>query len=385
MDAGRLWRARLSVVAYFAVLGVASGVWLARIPAIKQHLQLSDAMLGLALLAAPAGLVAGVALAGRLVRSTGSRPLTVVAGTGAGLAPVAMGMAGNVVALMAGLFAFGCAGGMLDVGMNSQAVRVERGYGRPLMTSFHACYSFGGLAGALLGAVFAWAGVGAAVNFAVVCIPLTLIGLAAGRWLLADRPDAAAVRSRRVAADTARPRMTVLLLVLALLAVCSLLGEGAAEGWSAVYLRDNLHTAAGFAALGYAGFSVAMAFGRLSGDRLAVRFGASTVLRCSGLLAAAGLAIALLSGSPAGAIAGFTLFGAGLSCTFPLMLSAAGNADPRHPAHGIARVAGLGYLGMLGGPALIGALAGQFGLPMALAMPVLLALVLAAGAGVVRA
>lgn len=108
------------------------------------------------------------------------------------------------------------------------------------------------------------------------------------------------------------------------------------------------------------------------------------MLRCSGLLAAAGLAIALLSGSPVGAIIGFTLFGAGLSCTFPLMLSAAGNADPLRPSHGIARVAGFGYIGMLGGPVLIGALAGHFGLAMALAVPVLLALVVAAGAGAVR-
>src|SRR4029077_3425382 len=99
--------------------------------------------------------------------------------------------------------------------------------------------------------------------------------------------------------------------------------------------------------------------------------------------AAVGLALALLSGSPAGAIAGFAIFGAGLSCTFPLLLSAAGNVYPQRPAHGIARVAGSGYVGMLGGPVLIGGLAGAFGLQRALAVPVLLALVVAAGASVV--
>ena len=41
------------MVAYFVVLGVANGVWLARIPAVKQGLRLSDGALGLALLAAP--------------------------------------------------------------------------------------------------------------------------------------------------------------------------------------------------------------------------------------------------------------------------------------------------------------------------------------------
>lgn len=374
------------MLAYFGVLGVANGVWLARIPAIKQHLHLSDGLLGLALLAAPAGLVVAAPLAGRILHKTGSRLPIVAAGSCVALVPVIMGIAGNLAALMGGLFVFGFVSGMLDVAMNSQAVHVERGWGRPLMSSFHACYSFGGLAGALLGGLFAWANVGPALTFGVVGIPLAVIALLAGRWLLADRPgtsDRSQAAGRGQTHQT-KPRMTMLLLVLCLLAVCSLLAEGAADGWSAVYLRDNLHTAAAFAALGYAGFSVAMAFGRLSGDRLAARFGPAAVLRCGGLLAAAGLAVALLSGSPVGAIVGFTMFGGGLSCTFPLILSAAGNADPLRPSHGIARVAGAGYIGMLGGPVLIGALAGKLGLTTALAVPALLALAVAAGASAVR-
>ena len=126
-----------------------------------------------------------------------------------------------------------------------------------------------------------------------------------------------------------------------------------------------------------------MAFGRLSGDRLAARFGPATLMRCCGLVAAAGLALALVAANPVGAIAGFTVFGAGLSSTFPLLLSAAGNDDPARPAHGIATVAGLGYVGMLGGPVLIGGLASAYGLQRALTVPVVLAVVIAVGAGVV--
>jgi MFS family permease len=102
-------------------------------------------VLGLALLAAPAGLVVVVPFAGRIMHLVGSRRPTLIAGTCAPLIPVALGLAPNLAALMAALFGFGLAGGMLDVGMNSQAVLVERGARRPLMTSFHACYSFGGL------------------------------------------------------------------------------------------------------------------------------------------------------------------------------------------------------------------------------------------------
>jgi MFS family permease len=149
-------------------------------------------------------------------------------------------------------------------------------------------------------------------------------------------------------------------------------------------MHDSLRTSAGFAALGYAAFSITMAFGRLTGDKLALRFGPVALVRGCGLLAAAGLAAALISGDPVGALVGFALYGAGLSCTFPQLLSAAGNADPSRPAAGIARVAGMGYVGVLGGPVLIGGLASVTGLPLALGVPVILALCIAAGAGEVK-
>jgi MFS family permease len=395
----------VAVVAYFAVLGVANGVWLARIPAVKQNLHLSDGVLGLALLAAPAGLVVVVPFTSRIIGRAGSRRPTMIAGTCAALVPIALGLSPNLAALMASLFAFGLAGGMLDVAMNSQAVIVERAVGRPLMTSFHSCYSFGGLAGALVGGAFAWAGIGPGPNFISAGIPLAIVAVLAGRWLLRDDGNGAgAVLVAAGPADVAlpagrrggaggsaerggrwpRPRVGLALVFMAALAICSLLGEGAADGWSAVYLRDNLGASAGLAALAYAGFSVAMAFGRLSGDRLAIRLGPVAVMRLCGLVAAAGLSLALLSGSPAGAIAGFTVFGAGLSCTFPLLLSAAGNVNPAQPSYGISRVAGVGYVGMLGGPVLIGGLASGWGLTTALTVPVFLALGVAVGAGVVR-
>jgi MFS family permease len=374
------------------VLGLANGVWLARIPAIKQSLQLTDGALGLALLSSPAGLVAVVLVASRIVHRAGSRRSTMIAGICVALLPVLLGVVPSLPALMAALFAYGLASGMLDVSMNSQAILVERAAGRPLMTSFHACYSFGGLAGALLGGLFATAGISPAVNFTTVGFPLACAAALAGRWLLADsdRNEAAPVAAASPAASPAAARSrrrllrswTPALLIMAALAACSLLGEGSAEGWSAVFLHDNLGTSAGLATLGYAGFSVAMAVGRLTGDRLNARVGAAVLMRGCGLLAAAGLALSLLSHRPATVIVGFTAFGAGLSCTFPLLMSAAGRVEPGQPASGIARVAGSGYAGLLAGPPIIGGLASVAGLRWALVLPLALALAIAAGAGV---
>jgi MFS family permease len=387
-------KARVSAVAYFAVLGVSDGVWLARIPAVKHNLNLSDGLLGVALLAAPAGVVLVAIAAGRLVDRFGSARPTLLAGVAVALLPVALGLAGSLATLTVALFAFGVAAGLLDISMNAQAVRVERGYRRPLITSFHACYSFGGLVGALLGGLFAWVGVGLAPTFAAVGVPMAVLALAAGRGLLrgaeAQRADGVSAGGVSAAGQDAADRVSAAprsraasaqILMLGLLALCCLLGEGAAGSWSAVYLRDNLGTSAGFAALGYAAFSVAMAVGRLFGDRLAARFGPAWLVRAGGLVAAVGLAAALISAEPVGGVIGFALFGAGLSSTFPQLLSAAGNVATSRSGRAIARVAGIGYLGLLGGPVVVGGCASLVGLRLAFGVPVILMLWVALAGG----
>jgi MFS family permease len=398
---GVLRRARRATLVYFLVLGLADGVWLARIPAVKQNLGLSDGLLGVALLAAPVALVIIAAFADRLIDRFGSARPTVAGAVAISLLPVAFGLAGSLGVLMAALFVYGMAGGLMDVAMNAQAVRVERGYRRPMINSFHACYSFGGLGGALLGGLFAWAGVGPALTFAAVGVPLAVVAVLARRGLLRgpeahDRPSpgggqpeldgqpAPAGQAAPQAGVRARRRGAALrIAVLGLLALCSLLGEGAAGGWSAVYLRDNLGTSAAFAALGYAAFSVTMATGRLFGDRLAARFGPAWLVSGCGLVAAIGLAVALVTVSPAAGLVGFALFGAGLSSTFPQLLSVAGNVETSRSGTGIARVAGAGYLGLLSGPVLIGGAASLVGLRLALGIPLAAALCLAAGGWVV--
>ncbi|HEU5160670.1 MAG TPA: MFS transporter [Streptosporangiaceae bacterium] len=401
-------RARVAVLAYFFLLGMVSAVWVARIPAIKHRLELTDGSLGVALLAMPVGLVLVMPICGRLVDRFGSGRVTRPAAVAFALALPPLGLAGNLVSLVAGLLVFGLVSGLLDVAMNAHAVRVERGYGRPIMASFHAVFSVGGLAGALFGGLFAALGVSPAVTFLAAGLPMSVVGVVAGRLLLpspdpagaagagiddavgsvdatAGSVDAAAARAAADTASAGRPRRPgVVVALLGVVAFCCLVGEGAADNWSAVYLHDELGTSQGFAALGFAAFSITMTIGRLAGDRLALRFGPVRLVRGCGLLAAVGLAGGLLADQPIGGLAGFAALGAGLSCIVPQVFSAAGNADPARAGRNLARVAGLGYLGLVSGPALIGGAASVVGLPVALGIPVLLAIGVAASAGAVR-
>lgn len=386
-------RARRGVSAYFFVMGMIAGVWMARIPAVKSQARLSDGTLGVALFAIPVGLVLGAALAGRLVDRVGSATVARAAGIGNCLLVLAPGLAGNLPELMAALLAFGVTGGTVDVAQNAQGVRVESACGRPVMTSMHSFFSLGAMAGALAGGGLAWVGVAPLPSFAAAAAAGVIVDGYAGRWLLPRLPDGdrtgrdepparpGAPAGRRPAE---RRRLRLLIVALGVLGVCGMVGEGAAGDWSAVYLKDNLGTSAGFAALGFAAFSVTMTAGRAVGDRLIRRFGTVPVVRCSGLLAAAGLGGALVSASPGAVVGGFAVFGAGLSVVVPQVFAAGGRADPARPGSGLAKVVGLGYAGQSAGPAVIGATASRVGLHLALAIPVLLALWIAAAAAVLH-
>jgi fucose permease len=370
-------------------MGMVAGVWMARIPAVKEQAGLSDAALGVALFAVPVGLVLGAALAERLVDHVGSALVARIAGVGNCLLAVPPGLARNLAELMAALLVFGLAGGTLDVAQNAQGVRVEAAYQRPVMTSMHSFYSLGAMAGALVGGGFAWAGASPALSLATAGTVGALADGFAGRWLLPRTPSRvvpgnATTRAPRASRPPRRSaearRVRRLIIVLGVLGICGMVGEGAAGDWSAVYLKDNLGTSAGFAALAFAAFSVTMTAGRAVGDGFIHRFGAVPVVRCCGLLAAAGLGAALVSRDPGAVVGGFAVFGAGLSVVVPQVFAAGGRADPARPGSGLAKVVGLGYAGLAAGPAVIGAVASRVGLHLALAIPVLLALWIAAGA-----
>jgi fucose permease len=380
----RLRRARIAVSTYFAVMGLASGVWMARIPAIKTQAHLSDGTLGAALFALPVGLFLGSFAAERLIDRVGSAPLVRICGIGIGPTITAPGAARNLAELVAAMLAYGLCFGMLDVSQNAQGVRVEAAYGRPVMTSMHAFYSLGAILGSLAGGGFALAGIGLLPSLAVAGITGLIVDGTAGFWLLPETPRPAgivpdepaaspAVATSIPATDVDRRHVRRLVLVLGVLGICGLICEGAAGDWSAVYLRDNLGTSAGLAAFGFAAFSVTMTLGRAVGDRLIHRFGVVTVIRFSGVIATAGIALAMVTPVPAVTIAGFTAFGAGLSIVVPQVFAAGGRADPERPGAGLARVVGLGYTGMAAGPAIIGLVANQIGLHLALVILVVLA------------
>lgn len=355
---------RLAVAGVFLLNGFVFASWVVRIPTVQEKLSLSEGPLGVVLLGGVAGSLLSMPFAGWLVSRLGSRPVVTTSAFLMSLALPLLALAPSLPLLVLAFVLFGITVGALDVSMNAQAVVVEKGYGRPIMSSFHAAFSFGGLAGAASGGFLASLGIGLAPHLLGVAVLTAVATFPAYRALLPTSTDVAGE-------GPAFARPTRALAGLGVIAFCVLLGEGAMADWSAVYLSGTLATGPGFAAAGYAAFSLTMAAGRLIGDRLVQRLGPVTLVRSGGVLAALGLGLSLAIAQPAAALVGFACAGAGFSIVFPVALSAAGRARDTAPGPAIAAVSTAGYSGFLAGPPAIGFLAEAVGLGAALCVVVL--------------
>ena len=366
--------ARAAITLVFFADGLLIGSWAARIPAVQRQTELTSGKLGIALFAMSIGALLAMPTAGRLSERIGSRSVTLAALLAGGAALLLTAVAGGLAGLGAALFLFGAGFGAVNVAANAQGIALERLSERSILSSFHAAFSFGGLAGAGFGAIAAAAGIDPLEHFGAVAVAIALSALAAGGRLLPPDAD-----DRETTPILARPQRS--LLVLGAAAFFTLMAEGAAADWSAVYLSESLGAGAAAAALGYTAFSLAMAASRVFGDRLNTRLGPVALARGGGLLAASALTLALVSGSTLVALAGFAAMGAGLGVVVPVLFRAAGSTPGVSAAAGVAAVSTIGWFGFLAGPPAIGVTADAVGLRSSLVIVVAATLGLALLAG----
>lgn len=381
----KLRRARQAVFAVFFLNGFIFANWVARIPAVQDELGLSEGKLGLALLGVAMGSLVAMPAAGWAAGRYGSKPVTLLTLLASCVAIPFPVLAPNLVTLWLALVALGAAYGAMDVAMNVQGVEIEEGYGRPILVSFHAAYSVGGLAGAGVGGVLAGLGLDPPIHLLIIAGVAFLLGVLLAAWLLPSPPH-----PREHAAREGGSRWQFLrhvprrLYILGIVAFCCMLGEGAMADWSAVYLDKWLDTGPGLAAAGFAAFSLTMAAGRLIGDRLTTKWGAAAVIQRGGALVAVGLGLALLIDQPIAAIVGCGAVGAGLSATVPVVYGAAGRTPGMAAGPALAVASTLGYSGFLVGPPLIGLTAEVIGLPSALVIVAVMGAIIAVLAGWAR-
>jgi MFS family permease len=377
--AGALTGLRGALTAFFAIDGFIFASWAVRIPAVKEQAAASPAMLGLALLGVSGGAVATMTISGALCRRFGSRQVTVAGAAWLSLALLLPPLAHSALWLGLALVVFGIGYGCLNVSMNSLAVDLVGALRRPVMPSFHAAWSFGGLAGAALGGVAA-PHLSPLPHLALVALLGIVITVVCGRMLLARPvPQVAGASGGEGTGNgerlPGRGHVWRVVLLFGLIAACSAYGEGAIGDWGALHLKQDLGAGPGLAAFGYATFALAEACGRLAGSWLLARLGQTLVLVGGGLTACAGMLAAALAPVVVVALLGFALTGLGVANLFPAAMSRAGLlAGPG----GVAAASTLGYAGFLLGPPAIGFLASSVSLGIGLTTVSFLALVAAA-------
>jgi fucose permease len=383
-----------AVYAVFTLLGFGAASWAARIPQVRDALELTPSRLGLVLLAIAAGSIVSLLLAGQIVAQFGSRRTVTAMAVllGIALAGAGVGYRFGVLPLLVALFLCGLANGSWDVAMNVQGAIVERRLGKAIMPRFHAGFSVGTVAGALVGAAMVALHISVTVHLIASAVVMTVVVVFAVRAFVPDdsadpapapivtpsdptlvassAPVAAESRLSRTLAYWREPRT----LLVGVFVLAFAFTEGAGIDWIGVAMIDGYGTSAAVGTLAFAVFLAAMTVGRWFGPGLLDRYGRVPVVRVLAGVSVVGLALFIFGGVVAVAFFGAVLWGLGASLGFPVGMSAAAD-DPAHAAPRVSVVASIGYCAFLGGPPLVGFLGDHVTVLRALlAVMVLLAL-----------
>jgi MFS family permease len=356
----------LAVYLAFFANGFSFASWAARIPQVRAKLDVTPGQLGLILLAMACGSIIAIPLAGWVVTRFGTARAVAVMSLvlAAGLATVAVGYQHGIVPTVVGLFFAGFGSGMWDVAMNVQGAAVEQRLGRAIMPRFHAGWSVGTFAGALIGSLMVAIHVGVTPQLVAVAVLVAIAVPLGTRSFLAVGNDARPVEgeARRSPFKAWTEPRTLLVGVFVL---CFAFTEGTGNDWLGVAMIDGYHSAPAIGSLTFAVFVGAMTIGRWFGPGLIDRHGRVAMLRATAVLALVGLVLVVFSGTIPTAMVGALLWGLGASLGFPVGMSAASD-DPLHAAARVSVVASIGYAAFLAGPPLIGFLGDHLGVRHAL-------------------
>lgn len=357
---------RNAVFATFFAMGFGFASWMARVPHVRDLLDVSTGEMGLILLGISIGSVTGLLLASHIIHALGTR---LVASCGMVVVSLGLAIAGWAVdasliwLVIGGFILGGSVTGMTDVAMNISGAANERALGKPIMPIFHAFFSLGTVAGAGIGGLCELLGIGLGWQATGIAVVTTGLGLVVYRHLPDDvqEEDHEPVTLKERLAVWKDPRT----ILLGLLVLGMSLTEGSANDWLALTMVDGHGFSNEGGAFMLALFLTAMTLGRLLGVKLLARYGRVPVLRATATVAAFGLLLVIFSESTPLVIAGVVLWGVGASLGFPVGMSAASD-EPRLAAARVGTVSAIGYIAFLAGPPLLGLLGDLVGMRMAL-------------------
>jgi len=392
-SSSELARWRWAVTGAFGIGGIAGSALGPRLPTVKADLGISTGTIGLLLAGMTVGAIGGLLSSTPVRHWLGGRRGIACAALIATGSMAVMGLAlilGWVPLLAAGLVVMGTGIGLLDVLINVEGSAVERFVGRSLMPGMHAAWSIGAAVGSGIGAACAALGVTPAAQLIGEAVILAAAGLVTASGVPAGEhapPDAAADAPRRDRAAAFRQWLrgwvNVRLLLIGLVMLGCELGEGSANSWLTLAVKNNHGQTAAVAALFFTAFAVSEGATRIFAGPVVDRLGRVRTTRLTTAAGLIGVVLFILGGNYWLVLLGVLLWGVGVSMGFPLGMSAAAETGP-NPAAQLSVVASIGYFAGLAGPPIVGGLAESAGLLNALWLLAFLFLAAFAAAGNLR-
>ncbi|WP_447647266.1 MFS transporter [Microbacterium forte] len=357
-------RARIAVSALFLTNGALFANILPRYPEIKAALGLDNAGYGLAIAAFPAGAIAAGLLAAVLIRRFGSARIAVFGTIATGLGLLAAALAPSGILFAVALLLGGASDAITDVAQNAHGLRVQRRYGRSIINSFHAIWSIGAVLGGGMAAAAIALQLPLGVHLGISTAVFAAVAFTALWFCLPGRDEEADAQATAEPVELGgavrrgvSPRTVMIIIALTLIAMAGAVAEDAGNSWATLYLSESLGAAAAIAPLGFIALVGAQFIGRMLGDGMTDRFGQRAVARVGGLIAAAGMTLALIFPSVPGTIAGFAAVGFGIATLIPAAMHAADELPGLRPGVGLTVVSWLLRLGFLLSPPIVGFIA----------------------------
>lgn len=346
-----LKRTRIAVFIFYFAQGICFSSWASRIPDIKNTFGLDDAAWGTILLMIPIGQICGMTLSGLLVSRLGSKRIFPIAIFGYVAMLLLIGLANTKYYLIINLIAFGFFGNFCNISVNTQAITLERMYGRSIMASFHGGWSAAGLIGASIGLLMSSLRVTPFVHFAIVAALVIAAVILNLRYL---QEDVKHVKTKEEIASSKKNKPERFLFLLGIVAFCGMAAEGAMSDWSGVYLQDVVGTSQRLAPLGLTTYMITMASGRFVVDKASARFGKKRIVQAGGCLIFLGLFLAVAFPNLIITIIAFMIIGFGTCSIVPTIYSIAGQKTKISTGMALTIVSSISFIGFLLGPPVIG-------------------------------
>ena len=353
----------ISKLKYFAPVWVFSslnfiiGTWVLYIPYVKEKLELNDSEIGLALFCLALGVLLFIPTVPFLSKKIGVGRYTLIGVILFSIAFIFPLIANSYLLLCIALFVVGIFSGTTDVSMNALISEIEKRDSCNFMSAAHGFFSLGGALGAILGSLLMPFFSHPVYHMVVMSLFIILINIVLGKHYIAIVEHLTSKQKSSYQIRSLKP-----LLAIAFLAFVIMSSEGAIEHWSTLYFIEVVEIVQkNLAGIGFIVFSITMMLGRFFADKISEKIGSLKIILFGCILASMGY-LCILVTSFIFTIIGFSILGLGLSVIIPELFRIAGKVEGVKASVGISFVSGVGFIGFLLGPVILGYVSNTFSL-----------------------